>query len=116
MPRTPGQGKLNTPQFEIAKLSEGGSEEITNLMLGLCFEAGARRDGVAVRAGLRVAEEGTDALVEFGRDDVLEAAGLLVRFGVFDRERVGEQTLGQAVAANDIAGATCASFRQTDFA
>jgi len=52
-----------------------------------------------------MSEEGTDALVEFGRDDVLEAAGLHVGFGVFDGKRVGEETFGEAMTAHYIARA-----------
>ena len=52
-----------------------------------------------------MSEERTDALVEFGRDDVFEAAGLLVDFGFIDGEGVGEETFGEAMAANYIAGA-----------
>ena len=52
-----------------------------------------------------MAEEGADALVKFGRDDVFEAAGLLVDFGFIDGEGVGEQPFGEAVTANYIAGA-----------
>ena len=52
--------------------------------------------------GFWMSEERTDALVEFGRDDVLEAAGLHVGFGVFDRKRVGEEPFGQAMTAHYI--------------
>jgi hypothetical protein len=46
-----------------------------------------------VRAGFRVAEERADTLVEVGRDDVLEAAGLLMRFGIVNRKSIGEEAL-----------------------
>jgi hypothetical protein len=49
-----------------------------------------------------MAEEGADALVELRRDDVLEATGLLMSFGVFDGERVGEEAFSEAVAAHGI--------------
>src|SRR6516164_1165099 len=78
--------------------------------------AGAGGDGIAVGAGFRVAEEGADALVEFGRDDVLEAARLLLGFAVFDGESIGEQAFGQAVAANYIAGAAGSRFGEAHFA
>ena len=55
--------------------------------------------------GFGMSEEGTDALVEFGRDDVLEAAGLHVGFGVFDGKRVGEEPFGEAMTAYYIARA-----------
>ena len=63
-----------------------------------------------------MAEEGANALVELGGDDVFEAAGLLVRFGVFDGKCVGEQALSQAVAAHDIACAASSGFRESDLA
>ena len=59
-----------------------------------------------------MAEERTDALIEFGADDVLEAAGLIVRFGVVDRERVFEQALREAMTANDAACALAAYRRE----
>ena len=58
-----------------------------------------------MRAGFWVAEERADTLVEFGRDDVFEAAGLCLSFSVFDGKSVGEQTFGKAMAANYIARA-----------
>jgi hypothetical protein len=56
----------------------------------LAVAAGAWGDGIAVGAGFWVAEEGADTLIEFGADDVLELAGLVVGFGVFDGEGVFE--------------------------
>jgi hypothetical protein len=41
-----------------------------------------------------VAQEGTDALVELGTDDVLEFAGLVVSFGVVYRKCILEKALG----------------------
>jgi hypothetical protein len=58
-----------------------------------------------MRAGFRVAKESADTLVEFGRDDVFEAAGLLVDFGFIDGEGVGEEAFGEAVATNYVARA-----------
>ena len=52
-----------------------------------------------------MSKERADALVEFRRDDMLEAAGLYLSFGVFDGESVGEQALGEAVATHYIARA-----------
>ena len=74
-------------------------------VLDATIAADARGDRVAVRASFWMAEEGADALVKFGRDDVFEAAGLLVDFGFIDGEGVGEEAFGEAVAANYIAGA-----------
>jgi NADH/NAD ratio-sensing transcriptional regulator Rex len=36
-----------------------------------------------------MAQECADALVEFGTDDVLEFAGMRVRFGIGNRKSVG---------------------------
>src|SRR5262249_41100485 len=80
------------------------------------FATGAGRDGIAVRAGLGMAEEGADALVEFGRDDVFGATGLLMGFGVCNGECIREQSLGQTVATNDVARAASARFGKADFA
>lgn len=60
-------------------------------------------------------EESTDALVKFGADNVLEFAGLVVGFGVVNRECVFEQALGQPVAAHDITRATTSVSRQSNF-
>ena len=61
-----------------------------------------------MRAGFRVAEKCADALIQFGADDVLEFAGLVMRFRIVDGERVFEQPLGQAMSAHHIAGAAAA--------
>jgi len=73
-------------------------------------------DGVAVGAGRGMAEEAANALVEFGRDDVLEFAGLTVGFVVVDAERVLEEALGEAMTADDVAGAAFATIGQLDLA
>ncbi len=52
-----------------------------------------------------MAQKSTDALIKLRRDDVFEAAGLLVDFGFIDGEGVGEEAFGEAVATNYIAGA-----------
>jgi hypothetical protein len=65
-------------------------------------------DGMArsVGAGERVVEEGADFVGGFGREDVLELAGLLLDFGfAVHGERIGEEALGQAMAADDVGGA-----------
>jgi hypothetical protein len=59
-----------------------------------------------------MAEESADALIKFRADDVLEFAGLVVRFGVFDCKCVFEKALGQAMAPDDISGAPRAGFGQ----
>jgi hypothetical protein len=63
-----------------------------------------------------MAEEGADALIEFGADDVLETAGLLMSFRVADGKGVGEKTLGEAMTADNVTSAPCAGIRQADFA
>ena len=63
-----------------------------------------------MRASARVAEEGAYLVGGFGREDVLELAGLLFDFGLaVHGEAVGEQSLSQAVAANDVSGALTAA-------
>jgi hypothetical protein len=61
-------------------------------------------------------KEGADALVEFRADDVLEFAGLRVRFGVVNRESVLEETLGEAMAADNVAGALASRGGELRFA
>jgi len=63
-----------------------------------------------------MAEERTDALVQFRADDVFELAGLRVRFGILDGKGVFEKALGQAVAANNVARALAAYGRELHFA
>jgi hypothetical protein len=63
-----------------------------------------------------MAEKAADALVEFRADDVLELAGLVVYFGIFDGKRILEKTLGEPVAADYAAGSAAAAWRQLHFA
>jgi hypothetical protein len=63
-----------------------------------------------------MAEEATDAPVQFRADDVLEFAGLVVHFGFVDRERVLEEPLSEAMTAHHVAGALAAAGGQLDFA
>src|ERR1700674_3420265 len=84
--------------------------------LALAVAAIARGDGVAMRTRFRMAEKAADALVELRTDDVLELASLVASLGVFDRERVLEQTLGKTVTAHHVAGAAAAARRQLHFA
>ena len=77
--------------------------------------AWSRRNGRAVRAGARMAEEGADLVGGFGRKDVLELAGLLLDFGLaVHGQAVGEQALGQAMAADDVGGALAAAGGEFD--
>src|ERR1700722_330126 len=73
------------------------------------------RNERAVRAGSRMAQECADLVGGFGREDVLELAGLLFDFGfAVHREAVSEQTLGKAVAADDVGRALTAAGCQFD--
>src|ERR1700746_216825 len=78
--------------------------------------AAAGRNRVAVRAGLRMAQERADALVELGTDDVLEFAGVRVSFGIGDGECVSQQAFGETAAPHDIARAIFAVGREREFA
>ena len=55
-----------------------------------------------------MAQERADTLVQLGTDDVFELAGLVVGLRVIYGEGVFEEALGQAVAADYIAGAASA--------
>src|SRR5579862_8960625 len=71
--------------------------------LQIAFAARAKRDRRAVGTSSGMTEEGADFVGGLGRENVLELAGLLLdlRFAV-ESQAVGEQALGQAVAANDV--------------
>src|SRR3989442_9892635 len=76
----------------------------------------AGRNRIAVRASFRMPQKCADALVELRADDVLKLAGLVVGFGIFNREGVPEESLGEAVAADDVAGAAAAAIGELHFA
>jgi hypothetical protein len=60
-------------------------------------------------------EEGTDAVCDFRREDVLELAGLLGdEVGVVNVQGVGEETLGETVTADDVLRAAAASRGEGD--
>ena len=61
-----------------------------------------------------MAKEAADALVEFGADDVFEFAGLAVSFVIVDAEGVLEQTLGEAMTADDVTGTAFAAIGELD--
>ena len=61
-------------------------------------------DGVAVRAGGGLAQHAVHGQLDAVGDDVLPLAGLLVGLGPRQPEDVGEEALGQAVAADDRLG------------
>ena len=63
------------------------------------------RNRVAVRACPRMAEKRADALIKLRADDVLELAGVRIRFGFGHFECVGEQPLREAPAPHDVARA-----------
>ena len=65
--------------------------------------------------GLGVAEEGANALVELGRNNVFEAAGLLMGLGVFNGKCVRKKSLGKTVAANHVASTARTRFGKTNF-
>src|SRR6267378_3859255 len=88
----------------------------TRSALGLAVATIARRNGIPMGAGLRMAEERADALVELRADDVFELAGLRVCFGILDAKSVLEEALGQAVAADNVARALAAYGRELHFA
>lgn len=66
-------------------------------------------------AGARVVEESADLVGRFGREYVLELAGLLFDFSfAVHGEGIGEEALGQAMAADDVGGALVSSRREFD--
>jgi len=62
-----------------------------------------------------MAEERADALIQLGADDVLELASLGVHFGFVDRKRVLEESLGETMAAHDVACALAPHGRELRF-
>ena len=67
-------------------------------------------NGGAVRAGLRVSQERTDAIRSFGREDVLELARLLLNFSlVINPQRFHKKSLRQPVPANYVLRALAAA-------
>jgi hypothetical protein len=81
---------------------------------GDALDAGAGVDGMAVRAGLRVADGGQHALLEDRRHRVLEPLGLLVDLVPGDAEHVGQEALDQAVATADLLGVALAALGERD--
>ena len=63
-----------------------------------------------------MAEERADALIEFGADDVLELAGLRVRFGVVNGKCVLKQALRETMAADYVARALASQGCELRFA
>src|SRR5271166_370781 len=68
-----------------------------------------------MRAGARMAQKCAYFVGGFGREDVLELARLLLDFGLaVHGEAVGEQALGQTVAADNVCGALTAAGGELD--
>src|SRR5512140_4015686 len=75
-----------------------------------------RRNGRAVRAGLRMAQECANLVGGFGREDVLELARLLLDLGfAVEREAVGEQTFREPVTPDDIPRPLASAIREADY-
>src|SRR2546421_2422060 len=86
-----------------------------SFLLLAVFDAAARsrRDGRSVWAGAGMVQKRADFVRGFGRQNVLELAGLLLDFGfAVHGQTVGEQPLGQAGTANDVRGPLPPMIRQ----
>src|SRR5260370_3366605 len=83
--------------------------------LGLAVAAVARWNRVPVRAGLGVPEERANALVQLRADDVFEFAGLRVRLGIVNGKSVLEESLGEAVTAENGSPAAGSPAAYVDF-
>jgi len=51
-----------------------------------------------------------DAVIQLRADDVLELAGVIVRFGIGHGKCIGEQSLSQSMTPNNIARALLSGF------
>src|SRR5580704_17171562 len=72
----------------------------------VAFAARARWNGRPMRTSPGMAEETADLVGGLGRQDVFELAGLLLDLGfAVERETVGEETLSQAMSADDVSRA-----------
>src|SRR5579884_4088670 len=92
-----------------------GDAHFGGIIHGAIATAWSRGNDCAVRAGARMPQERTDSVRSFGREDVLELAGLLLDFlFVHHAEALGEQTLGEAMAANDVGSALASPGRELD--
>src|SRR5579864_3346237 len=104
---------------KLAERMDGASSIKTrssNSSLRFRIAAIARRNGIAMRTSFRVAQKAANALVQLGRNDVLEFASLVARFGIFDRKRIFEQPLRKAMTAHHVARPLAARRRQVHFA
>ena len=97
------------PTFTIPRCAR---KALPHHRLAFCLAAWSRRNRGAVGAGSGMAEERADFVGGFRRKDVLELAGLLFDFGfAVHGQAVSEEALGQAVAADDAAGAVASAAR-----
>src|SRR5260370_42267805 len=85
----------------LSRVERGRDGWVARSALGFAIAAVARRNGISMRAGLRVPEESANALVQCRADDVFELAGLCMRLGFVDGKSVLEEALGQTVAADN---------------
>src|SRR5271169_2671804 len=99
----------------FSRVERSGHFQVARSALGLAVATVARRNGISMWAGFRVAKERADTLVQLRADDVLELAGLRVRLGVVDGKRVLEEAFGQAVTAHHVARALAAHGRELHF-
>src|SRR5579863_8523044 len=104
---------------KLAERMDGASSIKTrssNSSLHFHIAAFPRRNGIAMRTGFRVAQKAANALVQLGRNDVLEFASLVARFGIFNRERVLKQPLRETMTPHHLARPSAAGRRQVHFA
>src|SRR2546430_5561986 len=71
--------------------------------------------GIAMRAGLGVAEHHLDALLHLRRHRVLESLGLFVGLPPLESEDLDEETFGEAMAADDRVGVALPALGQMHF-
>jgi hypothetical protein len=82
------------------------------LRFGTPVAAIAWRNGIAMRARLRVPQKCANALIQFRADDVFKLAGLRMRFVVINAKCILEQAFRQPVSPHHIAGPRLSSLRQ----
>ena len=91
-------------------LADGDGGERTGVRLDVVRPG----DRVAVGARGRAAEQAVHRLLDRLAHDVLPLAGLVVGLGPRQVQDVGEEALGEAVAAHDLGGQQLAGRRQAD--
>ena len=70
------------------------------------------RDGIAVRTGCRISEEGDESLLNISRDHVFPPACFSMRFVPLQPDHVDEQPLGEAVSSHHRGGKAGSGGRQ----